>query len=247
MVDSKMSAPIEPRYAATSPHLPSSLSYGKYKVSLHLPLNTYGTINRQSLPHGKTRILAFLTRINQTQMLPVAWNTISVLQLFSTIKSFWVEGHADKHGPPFSPQEELKILTDGLATLAQTALPPDTRPRPDCLHFHEQKISIVIRYNKVTSQLPYHVYNAIHGPKLTKYLIDKESWPMPVYNSIAWDSLKIAFNKLTARQSQLKQCSAFGARTFDTNMTVDNSNNATYVEMKTNNGVMSSLVKAMVL
>jgi hypothetical protein len=41
----------------------------------------------------------------------------------------------------------------------------------------------------------------MHGPKLTKYLTDKDNWPIFVNNSIAWDSLKIAFNKLTtARQ-----------------------------------------------
>jgi hypothetical protein len=131
----------------------------------------------------------------------VARNSIAALQPFSTIKPFWVEGHADKRGPPFSLQEGLNILTDGLETLAQTALPPDMRPHPDCLHFPEQQIYIVIRHNKVTSHLPYHISNAIHGPKLTKYLIDKENWPMSLYNSIAWDSLKIAFNKLTtARQ-----------------------------------------------
>jgi hypothetical protein len=82
MVDSKISAPIEPRYAVTSPHLPSSLSYGKYTVSLHLPLNTYETINKQSLPHGKTRILAFLTRLNQMQMLPQSLET--QLQLYNS-------------------------------------------------------------------------------------------------------------------------------------------------------------------
>jgi hypothetical protein len=47
------------------------------------------------------------------------------------------------------------------------------------------------------SHLPYKISNAIHSPKLTKYLADKESWPMSLYNSIAWDFLKIAFNKLT--------------------------------------------------
>jgi hypothetical protein len=74
----------------------------------------------------------------------VARNSIAALQPFSTVKSFWVEGHADKRGPSFSLQEELNILTDGLAALAQTALPPDMRPRPNCLHFPEKQISIVI-------------------------------------------------------------------------------------------------------
>jgi hypothetical protein len=100
-------------------------------------------------------------------------------------------------GPPFSLQEELNILTDGLASLDQTALPPDMRPRPNCLHFSEQQISIVVWHNKVTSRLPYHISTAMHGPKLTKYLTDKENCPISVYNSIAWDSLKITFNKLT--------------------------------------------------
>jgi hypothetical protein len=74
----------------------------------------------------------------------VAQNAIADLQPVYTVKPFWVEGHTEKRGPPFSPQEELNILTDGLTTLAQTELPPDMRPRPDCLHFSKQQISIVI-------------------------------------------------------------------------------------------------------
>jgi septin family protein len=35
----------------------------------------------------------------------VARNAIAALQPFSTIKSFCVQGHADKGGPPFLPQE----------------------------------------------------------------------------------------------------------------------------------------------
>jgi hypothetical protein len=54
-----------------------------------------------------------------------ARNAIADLQNFSTFKPYWVEGHADKRGPPFSLQEDLNILTDGLATLKQTALPPN--------------------------------------------------------------------------------------------------------------------------
>jgi hypothetical protein len=179
----------------------------------------------------------------------VAQNAIADLQPFSAVKCFWVEGHADKHGPPFSPEEELNILTDGLATIAQKALPPDMRPRPDCLHFFAQQISIVIRHSKVTSHLPYDISNAIHGHQLTKYLTDKERWPILVYNSIAWDSLKISFNKLTrARQIvTYKQCSASGAPTFTKYATVVNSSNATSVVTKTKTGVMSPLVKALLI
>jgi hypothetical protein len=75
------------------------------------------------------------------------------------------------------------------------------KPRSDCLHFLDQQISIVIQRNKVTSRLPYHISNAIHGPTITSYLSEKEKWTPLVLNSIAWESFKIAFNKLTtARQ-----------------------------------------------
>jgi hypothetical protein len=67
---------------------------------------------------------------------------IADLQNFPTVKPYWVEGHADKRGPPFSLQEDLNILTDGLVTLSQTALPPDMRPRTECLHYPKQQIYI---------------------------------------------------------------------------------------------------------
>jgi hypothetical protein len=131
----------------------------------------------------------------------VARNAIADIQQYYQVNAFWVEGHADKRGPPLSPQEELNILMDALADKAQTPLPTYTDPRPDCLHFPEQQISIVIQQRKVTSRLPYHISNAIHGPELTKYLSEKEKWTPLVYRSIVWDSFNIAFNKLTtARQ-----------------------------------------------
>jgi hypothetical protein len=111
---------------------------------------------------------------------------------------YWFEGHAYQRGPPLSPQEELNIRTDSIATEAQTALPPNMKSRTDCLDLAEKLISIVIQHRKVTSHLPYHISNAIHGPKLLfKYLSDKEKWPPSVFRSITWDSFNITFNKLT--------------------------------------------------
>jgi hypothetical protein len=126
----------------------------------------------------------------------VAINLIADLQSYSKVKAYWFEGHEYKRGPSFSPKEELLILIDGLVTKSQTALPPDMKPRTDCIHFPEQHISIVIQHRKVTSHLPYHISNAIHGPKLVKYLSDKDKWPPSVFRSIKWDSFNIAFRKL---------------------------------------------------
>jgi hypothetical protein len=94
--------------------------------------------------------------------------------------------------PPFSPQEELNILTDRLADKTQTSLPTDNKPRPDYLHFPEQQISNIIQQRKVTTRLPYHIANAMHGPKLTKYLSEKEKWTQLVFHSINWDSFNIS-------------------------------------------------------
>jgi hypothetical protein len=123
--------------------------------------------------------------------------SISNIQKHSRVHVFWVEGHAHKRDPPFSPQEQLSILTDALATKAQTSPRPDMKPRTQCLHFPEQQTYIVIQKKKVTSRLPYHTVNAIHGHKLTNYLSEKEKWTQPVLHSIAWDSFKIAFKKRT--------------------------------------------------
>jgi hypothetical protein len=74
------------------------------------------------------------------------------------------------------------------------------KPYTDCLHFPEQQILIVIQQKKFTSRLPYRIANALHGPKLTNYLSEKEKWTPPLFHYIAWDSLNIVFNKLiTAR------------------------------------------------
>jgi hypothetical protein len=79
----------------------------------------------------------------------------------------------------------FNILTGALASKAQTSLPTNMKPRPDCLHFPEQQISIVIQQRKFTCRLPYHIVNAIHGPKLTNYLSEKEKWAPLVFRSIA--------------------------------------------------------------
>jgi ribonuclease HI len=91
----------------------------------------------------------------------VARNAIVEIQQHSQVNAFWVEGHADKCGPPFSPQEELNILIDGLAAKAQTNLPTEMKPRSDCLHLPEQQVSILIQKEKshhdfhTTSQMLY--------------------------------------------------------------------------------------------
>jgi hypothetical protein len=100
---------------------------------------------------------------SDTDVTKVARNSIADLHAFSNIKAYWAEDHTDKRGSPFSPQEEINILMDGLVTKTQTM-----KPRTDCLHFPEQQISIVIQQQKVTSHLPYHISDAIHGSKLIK-------------------------------------------------------------------------------
>jgi hypothetical protein len=124
-------------------------------------------------------------------------NAIADLQQHPLVTAYWAEGHVDKRGPSFSPQEELNILTDGLADKAQNLIPTDMKPRTECLHFPEEQVSIFFQQHKVTSRLPYHISNAIYGPTLTKYLSEKERWPPSVFRSIAYDSFSIAFNKLT--------------------------------------------------
>jgi hypothetical protein len=101
------------------------------------------------------KILVYVTKPKpDADVTKTARNSIPALQSYSKIKMYWVEGHADKRGPSFSPQEELHILNDGLATKSQTALPPDMKPRTDCLNFPEQQISLVIQHRRVTSHLP---------------------------------------------------------------------------------------------
>jgi hypothetical protein len=104
--------------------------------------------------------------------------------IHSTLKSYWVEGHAE-NGPPHSPQEELNILTDGIAGKAQTSLTPTMKPHSDCLYFPEQHIAIVTHQIKVTSHLTYIIYNAIYGLKLTKYLSATKKSSVALFQSMA--------------------------------------------------------------
>jgi hypothetical protein len=122
------------------------------------------------------------------------------LKEHSTVNTLWVRGHADKRGPPCTQHEELNIRTNILAERAQSDLPPVTKPRKNALHFTEQQISVVLRQRKVTSKLPFHISDAIHGSRLQECMIQKECWTPHVFNTIAWDSFSIAFNKLTAAQ-----------------------------------------------
>jgi hypothetical protein len=202
MAVSRMSDHTELIYAAISLPLRSSLSSERPMVSFPPSYNMYVIINPPSALHGRKKTQVCSIRLNQTMTSPKLQDLLS--QIFNNIPKsthFGLKVLPTNTPPPFSPQEELNILTDALARKAQTLLPPEMKPRSDCLHFPEQQISIVIQRNKVTSRLPYHIANVIHGPTITNYLSEKEKWTPLVFNSVSWDSFKIAFNKLTtARQ-----------------------------------------------
>jgi hypothetical protein len=70
----------------------------------------------------------------------VARLAISDIQQHSQVDTFCVEGHANTHSPPFSPQEAFNILTYTLASKAQTSLHTDMKPHPDCLQFPEKNL-----------------------------------------------------------------------------------------------------------
>jgi hypothetical protein len=114
--------------------------------------------------------------------------------------------------------------------------------RTDYFHFPEQQTTIVIQHRKVMSHFPHHISNTIHGPKLIKYLSEKEKWPSSVFRSITWDSFNIAFHK---RQFfTTKKCSAFGVQTYAINMTDAKSKNVDFVATKMKTGATFSHVKA---
>jgi hypothetical protein len=87
----------------------------------------------------------------------VARSAISELQQFTTVKAMWVSSHADT--PPLLQARRAE----------HHELPDELKPRHDALHFHEQQISVVISHKKVTSRLPLHIANMIHGPALRTY------------------------------------------------------------------------------
>jgi hypothetical protein len=91
--------------------------------------------------------------------------------------------------------------------------------RHDCLHYLEQKISLVFDGKKVTSRITINVAHGIHHPLLKKYLLEKESWKKCTWNEIAWPSFNIAFNKIpSTRQPTLTKmlysCWCFNIRYF---------------------------------
>jgi hypothetical protein len=115
-----------------------------------------------------------------------------------------------------------------------------------CPLFPEQQISIVIQHRKVTSHIPYHIANAIHGPKLTKYLYEKETWSPSVFIAITADSFNITFNNFTTVHQifTAKKFLAFGVTTLSTNETEANTNTFVFVEMKIKTGATFSHAKA---
>jgi hypothetical protein len=174
----------------------------------------------------------------QMRQWSIGLNRSSVYRQY--IKAYLVQGHAYTRGPPYSQQEEFKILTDGLGGKAQNALPPGVKPHPNCLQFPEQQVSIVIKQRTVTSKTPCHISNAIYGPELANYLSDKEKWPPSVFQSIAWDSFSITFNKLATSHLSItiKTCIDVGAPIINTYMIEANIKNAV-VAMMIKRSVMS--------
>jgi hypothetical protein len=65
-------------------------------------LNMYATTN----PQKDQNISVFDKTKPDTDVTKAAINLISDLQSYSKVKSYWVRGHTDKRGPPFSLQEE---------------------------------------------------------------------------------------------------------------------------------------------
>jgi hypothetical protein len=175
-------------------------------------------------------------------------SSIADIRQYSIIKLLWVQGHSDKRGPPYSLEEELNIIADSLAGKAQTNLPTDMKPLPDCLHFPAQQISVITQQRRVTSHLPHHISNAIHGPKLTEHVLSKDSWTTAVFQSIDWDSLQIAFNKLsTARQIvTTKMLYNYGVPMHATYAKEVTSKNVGYVVTKTRTGATYLLANALV-
>jgi hypothetical protein len=88
------------------------------------------------------------------------------------ISPHWVRGHADKRGPPFTLQEEIKMQTDNLAGNAHINIPLEFKAQHDCLHFPKHHISLVLNEKKVTSNITRHVSQSIHHPSLKKYLTE---------------------------------------------------------------------------
>jgi hypothetical protein len=89
---------------------------------------------------------------------------------------------------------------DALAERAHTELPEELKPHPDCLHFHEQHVAVIINGKKKMSKLSLHIADNIHGPALEGYLMEKEGWTQHTCENILWMSFQIAFNKLVSDQ-----------------------------------------------
>jgi hypothetical protein len=110
---------------------------------------------------------------------------------------------------------------DTLTERAHTELPFDLKLRHDTLNFPEQQISVFFAQKKVTSHLPLHIFNMIHGPTLRTNMMHTEIWSLHICESIAWESLATSFNKLTSAQQAImtKTVSVSGAQTIATDAT----------------------------
>jgi hypothetical protein len=77
-----------------------------------------------------------------------------------------------------------------------------------------------------------------HGPTLRTYTRHKEGWSSYTYDSVAWESFAMAFNKLKSAQQTImtEKILVFGAQNPNTDVTGSSLKIAAFEELRTKTG-----------
>jgi hypothetical protein len=85
----------------------------------------------------------------------------------------WVKGHAYREGRPLTKYERLNVGADLLADQIRDEARGVYGTRPNCPHWPIEKATLIIRRNKITNNMRYHLTSQLNVPKLRAYIMAK--------------------------------------------------------------------------
>jgi hypothetical protein len=120
----------------------------------------------------------------------------------------WVKGHADREGRPLTKYERLNVEADLLADQIREESRGVYGARPNCPHWPIEKARLLIRRNKIKSNMKYHLISQLNDPQLRAYIMAKEEWSDLTFDKVDWTAFETAFKQLSKnRQTSVsKSC-----------------------------------------
>jgi hypothetical protein len=64
---------------------------------------------------------------------------------------------------------------------------------PNCPHWPTEKVTLLIRRTKITSNMIYHLTSQLTDPKLRAHIMAKEEWSELTFDRVDWSAFETAF------------------------------------------------------